>query len=90
MDLKHIVECFNGLLQGQQFTEIIKKRLHHHLLEGIISHFFPERNKFEPPYSKEDVMYFVSFASEQTSWKNSLPKVYVSVSNTSLMYSCIS
>ena len=71
LNLEHTIACFS-VLTTPQFAEVVKRQLHHHILEGLISHFFPETDSL---YSKDDVEYFISFANKQTSWKHSVQTV---------------
>ena len=78
--------CFSGMMQSPQFEEVVKKQMHHHVLDGLISHFFPENDSL---YCKEDVEYFVSFANKQTSWKCFL-KERATKSDDFMLGNCIS
>jgi len=79
--------CFNVMMQSPQFEEVVKKQLHHYILEGLISHFFPD---IDSSYCKEDIEYFVSFANKQVTWKHSFQKQHVTESSDLLLGKCIS
>jgi len=75
------------MIQSPQFEEVVKNQSHHHILEGLISHFFPETDK---SYCKEDVEYFISFANKQTAWKYSVQTKQAAGPDGSAMDNCIS
>ena len=90
LNLHQTMECFNVMMQSPQFEEVVKKQLHHHILEGLISHFFPEIGSSTSLYCKEDIEYFVSFANKQKKWKHSVQKDHVAESSDLQLDSCIS
>ena len=79
--------CFSVMMQSPQFEEVKKEQSYYHILEGLISHFFPETDSL---YCKEDVEYFISFANKQTTWKHSVQTGHVAESNDSVLDNCIS
>jgi len=61
------MDSFNDTLQSPQFDQISIEHLYQHISEGLFAHFFSVL-----PYSKEDILCFMSLANKEVPWENCL------------------
>ena len=70
LTLKSIMDSFDLALQSPQFEKISIKHLYQHISEGLFAHFFAIS-----PYSKEDILCFMSLANKELAWENCLQDI---------------
>ena len=67
--MKEIVTAFNSMLQKSQFSTVISiPQFYQHVMEGIFTHFFPDRDNSTSVtlYNKDDIEFFLKFANGQS------------------------
>ena len=53
-------------MESPQFAKLISMpQLYQHIMEGLLTHFFPDTDDSGEVYNKQDVQFFLSFANEQ-------------------------
>ena len=69
--MKQIVAAIIEMLQNPHFTKLISMpHFYQYIMDGLFTHFFPDTDDTTTVYNKKDIEFFLTFANEQNSLKD--------------------